>query len=158
MKARLIKNADQRYVILGSDGTIAAANDQNLFDFLTGFRTNDGCFAGTNGRWDAEYPDMTLYPGETMAFIADNSSLVVYNFQPFALLLNSDVRKFGFLTTQEFAERHNRSIEIIKAFCRDGRIPGAKKVGGIWLIPKEAEYPVDESYLRPNSGKRARKK
>ena len=158
MKARLIKTTDQRYAVLGSDGTIAAATDQNLLAFLTGFRTNDGCFADTNGRWDAEYPDMSIYPGETMAFIADNNSLVVYNFQPFAVLLNSDVNKFGFITTQEFAERHDKSVEIIKIYCREGRIPGAKKISGVWLIPKEAEYPVEESAQRPNYRRPGRKK
>ena len=159
MKARLIKDAKQRYMLLCNDGTIAAAEDPVLYDLLTGFRRNNGCFAGTSGRWDLEYPDMSVYPGETIAFIADNDSLVLYHFDPFSSLLSSDSTMLGYISTQEFAERNNKSVEIVKVYCRNNRIPGAVKMGGTWLIPKNAEYPVEEQNRKPGSHKpRGRKK
>ncbi len=33
-----------------------------------------------------------------------------------------------------------------KLFVHDGRIPGAVKMAGVWLIPKEAEKPKDRRY------------
>lgn len=159
MKARLVRSANQRYLLLCNDGTIAAADDQVLYDLLTGFRRNNGCFAGTTGRWDMEYPDMSVYPGETMAFIADNNSLVMYHFEPFITLLNSDATMLGYISTQEFAERNDKSVEIVKVYCRNNRIPGAVKMGGTWLIPKNAEYPVELRNRKTGSRKpRSRKK
>lgn len=31
----------------------------------------------------------------------------------------------------------------VNAYCAGGRIPGAVKMAGIWLIPKTAKKPVD---------------
>ena len=31
----------------------------------------------------------------------------------------------------------------ITTLCRDGRIEGAKKEGGLWLVPEDAEKPAD---------------
>ena len=31
----------------------------------------------------------------------------------------------------------------INYFCSGGRIPGAVKMAGVWLIPKNAEKPID---------------
>lgn len=37
-----------------------------------------------------------------------------------------------------------------KHYCAGGRIPGAVKMATIWLIPKDAEKPVD---MRTKQGK-----
>ena len=34
-------------------------------------------------------------------------------------------------------------IHILNYYCAAGRIPGAVKMAGIWLIPKNAEKPID---------------
>ncbi|MFC1956324.1 helix-turn-helix domain-containing protein [Chloroflexota bacterium] len=39
-----------------------------------------------------------------------------------------------FITSKEYAERHQLSHSHIKQLCRHGRIPRAKKVGRDWLI------------------------
>ncbi len=31
----------------------------------------------------------------------------------------------------------------INYYCSEGRIPGAEKKGTVWLIPKNAEKPID---------------
>lgn len=153
MRARLIRNTDRRLVLLCPDGTIAAANDQFLFEMLTEFRRKDRFLAGKKGRWDHMYPDMTAYPGETIAYIADNDSLVLHDIEPFRKLFNTRLEQRGYISVAEFAQRHNRSTEIIKVYCRDGRIPGAVKVARNWLIPENAEYPVDPDQRKPESGR-----
>lgn len=159
MKARLIRNADQRLVLLCGDGTIMTANDLALYELLTDFRRNDRFVNGTKGRWDTAYPDISVYPGETVAFIADNDSLVVYDFKPFMSLLNAKLEMRGYISSAEFAERHDKSMEIIKVYCRTGRIPGAVKVGRAWLIPENAEYPVAPEQQKAGPYKyRSRKK
>mgnify|MGYP007033690042 FL=1 len=35
-------------------------------------------------------------------------------------------------------------------YCAGGRIPGAVKMAGVWLLPKDAEKPVD---MRTKQGK-----
>ena len=38
------------------------------------------------------------------------------------------------------------SSRLINYYCTDGRIPGAVKMAGVWLTPKEAEKPKDRRY------------
>lgn len=147
MKARLIRDG-KHTLLLCNDGTISAVNDLILYDFLTDFRRNDLLFTGTLGKWTNSCPDMSVYPGDTIAFISDDNSLVVYDFEPFAPLMNAKVKMRGYISCAEFAKRHNKSTEIIKVYCRNGRIPGAKKVARNWLIPENAEYPIEPERRR----------
>ena len=36
----------------------------------------------------------------------------------------------------------------VAALCSDGRIPNAQRVGNMWVIPSEAEKPIDGRHLR----------
>ena len=40
------------------------------------------------------------------------------------------------------AKRWGISARWVQALCRDRRIPGAKRMGRIWLLPKGAEKPL----------------
>lgn len=56
---------------------------------------------------------------------------------------------FGFLETllsRGFLKPWGVSSRQINYYCTDGRIPGAVKMAGVWLIPKEAEKPKDRRY------------
>lgn len=162
MKARLVRDDENhRLILLCNDGTIAKATQTVLFDLLTDFRRDDidHLFTGSLGRWDTNCVDMAVYPGTTIAFIADDNCLVVYDFSVFKPLLNASVSTRGYISIAEFAERHNKSKEIIKVYCRNGRIPGVKKVARNWLIPENAEYPIDPENRRPGySGPRPHKR
>jgi len=148
MKARLIKDVNHRIVLLCNDGTIATASKTVLYDMLTDFRREDNYFTGKRGKWTDNYPDMSMYPGETLALIADNYTLVIYDFEPFKTLMNTNLETRGFISVDDFAKKYNKSTEIIKVYCRTGRIPGAQKVARNWLIPENAEYPVSEGRRR----------
>ena len=53
-----------------------------------------------------------------------------------------------YLSTFEVAEKWGISPRMINYYCTEGRIPGAVKMAGVWLIPKEAERPVDRRYKK----------
>lgn len=44
-----------------------------------------------------------------------------------------------YMTLKEASEKWGVSSRQINYYCTDGRIPGAVKMAGVWLIPKEAE-------------------
>ena len=48
-----------------------------------------------------------------------------------------------YMTLREAAKKWGVSPRWINYLCSDGRIPGAVKMATIWLIPKEAQKPVD---------------
>lgn len=56
----------------------------------------------------------------------------------------------GFMTLKETSEKWGIGSRRINTLCVEGRIPGAKKFGNMWIIPIDAEKPKDE---RIKSGK-----
>jgi hypothetical protein len=54
------------------------------------------------------------------------------------------------LTIKEASLMWGISIRRITVLCNEGRIEGAKKIAGAWLLPKDAEKPKD---ARVKSGK-----
>lgn len=49
----------------------------------------------------------------------------------------------NYLTTKEVAEQWGISDRRVLQYCNTGRIEGAIKKGNLWLIPADAEKPVD---------------
>ena len=50
----------------------------------------------------------------------------------------------SFLTVKEAASLWNLSERRVQMYCKEGRIPRAQKVNGIWLLPKDALNPKEE--------------
>ena len=48
-----------------------------------------------------------------------------------------------YMTLKEASEKWGISTRMINYYCTEGRIPGAVKMAGVWLIPKTAEKPID---------------
>lgn len=48
-----------------------------------------------------------------------------------------------FMTTKEAACKWKVTERMVQYHCKAGRIGGAVKMAGVWLIPKEAEKPAD---------------
>lgn len=48
-----------------------------------------------------------------------------------------------YMTLKETSEKWGISPRMINYYCTEGRIPGAVKMAGVWLIPKTAEKPID---------------
>ncbi len=53
-----------------------------------------------------------------------------------------------YLTVKEIAEKWGISGRRVKLLCNKSRIEGAEKKGFMWLIPKDAEKPVDLRYSK----------
>lgn len=51
-----------------------------------------------------------------------------------------------YMTLKEASEKWGVSSRQVNYYCVDGRIPGAVKMAGVWLIPKEAQKPLDKRY------------
>lgn len=78
---------------------------------------------------------------ELIACVDDNYSLTIINPELMQIVLATD--HFPYITTDEFAEKHNRKKRIVLRLCSDGRIEGAIQVNSVWLIPEDAPYPAD---------------
>ena len=48
------------------------------------------------------------------------------------MTLKEEIEKWGILSRQ------------VTYYCVEDRIPGAVKIAGVWLIPKDAEKAIDE--------------
>lgn len=146
MLARMIRSEDEALHILCSDGTIIQPDKDTLNRFLTAFPSAEQ-FGGGQERWDREYPEMSMYPGTEIAFITDTFALVIKSFSPFEVLFEvPEVSPNNCISVAEYAAKHGKSVEQIKIFCRKGRIRGAQKVGGYWMIPEDAPYPIDRRF------------
>ena len=49
-----------------------------------------------------------------------------------------------YMTLKEANEKWGVSSRQVNYYCVEGRILGAVKMAGVWLIPKDAEKPGDE--------------
>ena len=54
------------------------------------------------------------------------------------------------LTIKEASSAWGISVRRITVLCNEGRIAGAKKIAGVWLLPKDVKKPKD---ARIKSGK-----
>lgn len=146
MKARLYKEqGTTTYKILCSDGTIASATKENLEIFLKNF-TEIEKISGTLGHWRNTSTSMLEYEEheKTYAYVTDDYELVVYKFDPFDILLNSNKASLDdFIGSIEYADAVGKSVEQIKVLLRAGKIPNAKKIGRDWIIEKDSinKYP-----------------
>lgn len=48
-----------------------------------------------------------------------------------------------YLTVKEAGDKWGISSRMVTVYCTNGRIPGAIKKGNLWLIPADAEKPLD---------------
>ena len=149
MKARLLKGQNGKVMILHANGTISNSSTSVLANFLINFKEADN-FSGNDGMWNVAYRDMSMYPGETLAYIADDFALVLLDFTEFKSLINESATLSNYLPLVEYAKKVDKSVEIIKVLCRSGRIQGAYKIANRWMIPADAPYPVPPPRQRPD--------
>lgn len=150
MKARLVKGYDSKVKLLCRDGSFSNSSLPLLAYLLINFKEID-TFTGVDGNWRETVSDMAFYPGDTLAIVTDDSQLIVYDSGVFRECLESNLVIRSFVTSEEYAKIHNKTPEIIKVYCRNGRIKGAQKVGRAWMIPKDAPYPVPVERRKPKS-------
>lgn len=141
MKARLTKDGEGNLKLLCANGSISNSTITVLANFLLNHK-NAQNFSGSDGDWSSSYGDMAVYPGKTIAYVTDDFNLVISDFSVFESLINETYRVTHYITLGEYAEKVDKSREIIKVLCRQGRLVGAQKMAGRWMIPKDTPYPI----------------
>ena len=53
-----------------------------------------------------------------------------------------------YMTLKEAGQKWNVTPRQVNYLCSGGRIPGAVKMAGVWLIPKETDKPADRRYKK----------
>lgn len=53
-----------------------------------------------------------------------------------------------FVSAKEAAAKWNVHIRLVQDLCKNGRVPGAKKLGANWIIPANADKPGDPRRLK----------
>jgi len=53
-----------------------------------------------------------------------------------------------YISAPEAAKKWRISERRVQKLCEENRIPGVAKFSRMWLIPKDAEKPVDARYKR----------
>lgn len=148
MKARLIKNENDEMVLLLANGAnIKSPSISDIGVLLFNFKSLDEFGMDKNTEtWKIEYPDLVAVPGTNLAYVSDSLQLIIEDITPFVAVfeqVKATVPIESVLTASEYAEKHNKSVEQVKVFCRNGRIWGATKIGRDWVIPADAPYPAD---------------
>ena len=148
MKARLIRDEENNLVLLLNGGAyIKSPSISTLGTLLFNFKSIEEFGLERDAdSWVEEYPNITAVPGSNLAYITDASQLVIEDIGPFLSVfeeVKATVPIESVLTALEYAEKHNKSVEQVKVFCRNGRIWGATKIGRDWVIPENAPYPSD---------------
>ena len=153
MKAKLFRmegRGAELYELLCMDGTKKILRPKELSEFFVRFRDDSYLRGGEDGRWDETAADMSEVGGDLIAYVAeiprtpDKQQLVVIDPGPFAVLfepVNDEDNEL--IPISEYAAMYGVTREIIKVYCRDGRIPGAIKAGGNWVVARGAAYPTD---------------
>ena len=63
----------------------------------------------------------------------------------------------SFISAKEAAEKWNISQRRVSVLCSENRINGAMIVGNMWIIPSNAEKPIDKRTVRKKEKKEYRK-
>ena len=56
-----------------------------------------------------------------------------------------------YMTIKEASEKWGVSARQINYYCAADRIPGAVKMGTVWLIPKDSQKPADQRFKSARS-------
>ena len=58
----------------------------------------------------------------------------------------------SFISSKEAAEKWEISQRRVAILCSENRIDGAMMVGNMWIIPSNAEKPIDKRTTRHKKG------
>ena len=83
---------------------------------------------------------MLLYAGK-LIFIIHIPVLALFEQKNYTSVCGG--MNMDYMTLKEASEKWGVTPRRVNYYCAAGRIPGAVKMATIWLIPKDAEKPVD---------------
>ena len=59
-----------------------------------------------------------------------------------------------YITVKEASEKWGVTPRRVNYYCAGGRISGAVKMAGVWLLPKAADKPVDKRRKQNKGGEK----
>lgn len=59
-----------------------------------------------------------------------------------------------YMTLKEADQKWNVTPRQVNYLCSGGRIPGAVKMAGVWLLPKAADKPADKRRKQNKGGEK----
>ncbi len=59
-----------------------------------------------------------------------------------------------YISVKDAAEKWGTTVRSVQKYCTDGRVDGAVKVSGIWVVPENAEKPADMRKTEEKNKKR----
>lgn len=146
MKARLIKYGETMQLLLCT-GKILTVGTKGAYDFLLSY-DNPTRYSGLD-KWKDDIISMADYSGQTIAIVDDDGKLQIEDAEMFRYIMEHGQPEF--MTVQDYAQRYEKDVTLVRRLCREGRLPGAMQRGTVWLIPDNAPYPSDE---RKRDGRR----
>lgn len=152
MKARLLTQGNLYYVLYHENGFYYPGNEKVLSLLLRQFKDLEELLRAETplGSWTSDYSDISLVEGDTAAFVNGANELVIRNYQPFEVLwkeIQLDLTNFfnETMTVKEYAAAVGKKESQIIHLLQANRIPGARQLGRVWIIPKSSveKYPMD---------------
>ena len=129
MKKYLYKRDDQYLLYNGVDKG-KFLNKYNTKKFLLNY--------DLESRYENIFTDTLSVDNGELVAIADEQGLHIVNAS-----IYREIFSFDYLTSDEFAAKHNRKQSIVLRLCRTGRLEGAIQKKSMWLIPEDTPYPAD---------------
>lgn len=65
-----------------------------------------------------------------------------------SIIKNGERSMLSFISDKEAAEKWDISQRRVAILCSENRIDGAMVVGNMWIIPSNAEKPIDKRTVR----------
>lgn len=78
---------------------------------------------------------------DSVELLLSDAGLLIRSFTTVKQLM-TNLTSGAYLTLEVWANRCGKSVAAAKRQCSMGRVRFAVKIGGIWLVPVNAEYPV----------------
>ena len=136
MSVRLLRYHNETYLSL-DNGKTMLLDSREIREFLKNY-ANSSFYDSLS----SEISESTIAAeGALLAEVHENGNLVICN--PTLISEAFGVNDFPYLTTEEYAQKHNRKQGIVLRLCRNGRLEGALQKNDVWLIPENTPYPAD---------------
>ena len=84
--------------------------------------------------------------GEEMYIVAEalmDKTMAAGGITDYSVVEHFKGSDFEYMTAQEAAEKWNVSLRWVQRLCKEDRIDGVMNINRVWLIPKDAEKPID---------------
>lgn len=138
MKA-IIESNNNEYRLLLCNGKIETMSAYDIVEFLKTY-SDESHYAFDEYSTDIS-EELNNFSENVIISITDNNQITFHSLDFFSTYVLPN--KTEYIEAEEYAAIHQRHTEVIRRYCRNGKIEGAYKEENTWFIPKNAKCPVD---------------